>query len=268
MWLKFFQDARIPPHIATKYALTFDEHRMRMDMLLDLNKECLRDLGVVAMGDIISILRHAKEVGEKTKYDCYEAERRNDASGLSSNPPACLPPTAEIDGYMAINAPPQPGSRNCSVTTQNIPLPSIGLGLTSILEEGRINETAVLDCPMGEVSPMMDPQKLGDDLSPKVKDSTKEARWTSTYSHVMDLEHSHGCRDAICQQRNCHKFKRIVNHAKTCPRRVIGGCAVCKQLIALCCLHAKKCLKPGCAVPYCANIKNKLKQQRLQQIDK
>ena len=65
------------------------------------------------------------------------------------------------------------------------------------------------------------------------------------------------------------------------PRRRKGtttGCAVCKQLVALCCFHAKCCTiggpfpapapPPGtpedpsrvCPVPFCANIRAKLAQ--------
>jgi len=65
MWLRFFRNAGIPTGFDTKYALVFDENRMKMDMLGDLNKECLKDMGIHAMGDIIAILKHAKHVVEE-----------------------------------------------------------------------------------------------------------------------------------------------------------------------------------------------------------
>ena len=39
--------------------------RMDMNMLMDLDKEYLRDLKITALGDIISILKHAKVQHER-----------------------------------------------------------------------------------------------------------------------------------------------------------------------------------------------------------
>lgn len=73
-------------------------------------------------------------------------------------------------------------------------------------------------------------------------------------------------------------MKRVVQHAKSCKRKTnqsgpgmasqgggATGCPICKQLIALCCYHAKHCNEQKCPVPYCLNIKHKLRQQQLQQ---
>ena len=69
-WLAFFQDAKIPQPAAKQYAKSFTENRITMEMLMDLNKEYLRDMGIIILGDIIAILKHAKQVqSELTNTD-------------------------------------------------------------------------------------------------------------------------------------------------------------------------------------------------------
>ena len=64
-WNEFFLDAKIPKDVAPLYAENFCKNRMSFDMLGDLTKEYLRDLDVTVLGDIISILKHAKVVQSK-----------------------------------------------------------------------------------------------------------------------------------------------------------------------------------------------------------
>ena len=82
---------------------------------------------------------------------------------------------------------------------------------------------------------------------------------------IQSLVHACQCRDANCRLPSCHKMKRVVSHTKQCKRKSNGGCPICKQLIALCCYHAKMCQEAKCPVPFCQSIKQKLKQQQLQQ---
>lgn len=69
MWVKFFQAAGVPAAESASYAHIFYENRMELDMLIDLNKEYLREMGITPMGDIISILRHARRVHDQNTRD-------------------------------------------------------------------------------------------------------------------------------------------------------------------------------------------------------
>ena len=55
-WESFFVGAGVPQRLSAEYAATFSSNRMRLDMLEELNKEMLRDLGVkVSISWYISI---------------------------------------------------------------------------------------------------------------------------------------------------------------------------------------------------------------------
>ncbi|XP_076138695.1 uncharacterized protein C19orf47 homolog isoform X1 [Alosa pseudoharengus] len=61
-WIQFFKDAGIPPSLAVTYAVSFVDNRIQKNMLMDLSKDIMMDLGISAIGDIIAILKHAKVV--------------------------------------------------------------------------------------------------------------------------------------------------------------------------------------------------------------
>ncbi|MCJ8739495.1 hypothetical protein PDJAM_G00047830 [Pangasius djambal] len=109
---------------------------------------------------------------------------------------------------------------------------------------------------------------LDDDSSNQNSEASKspqESRRLSIQRCIQSLVHACQCRNANCSLPSCQKMKRVVQHTKGCKRKTNGGCPVCKQLIALCCYHAKHCLENKCPVPFCLNIKHKLRQQQLQQ---
>ncbi|KAG8177099.1 hypothetical protein JTE90_015243 [Oedothorax gibbosus] len=60
-WIAFFRKAGLPPNVAANYAIIFFDNRIQVDMLLDLSKEYLYDMGIKVMGDVIAILKYAKE---------------------------------------------------------------------------------------------------------------------------------------------------------------------------------------------------------------
>ncbi|CAH1390893.1 unnamed protein product [Nezara viridula] len=93
----------------------------------------------------------------------------------------------------------------------------------------------------------------------------QEARKLSIQRCIQSLVHACQCRDANCRLPSCQRMKRVVQHTKVCQRKANGNCPICKQLIALCCYHAKYCQETKCPVPFCLNIKHKMKQQQLQQ---
>ncbi|PIC38859.1 hypothetical protein B9Z55_010734 [Caenorhabditis nigoni] len=91
------------------------------------------------------------------------------------------------------------------------------------------------------------------------------SRYESIQRCIASLVHACQCRDANCRRMSCHKMKRVVQHTKLCKKRISGTCPVCKQLIALCCYHAKHCNRDGCTVPFCMNIRQKLAEQKRSQ---
>lgn len=65
-WVKFFKNAGFPSDVATRHALVFSNNRIKPDMLPDLDKPSLKEMGITLMGDMIAILRYAKKVVEET----------------------------------------------------------------------------------------------------------------------------------------------------------------------------------------------------------
>ncbi|KAJ8735240.1 hypothetical protein PYW07_006860 [Mythimna separata] len=110
MWVSFFTAAGIPSDVSATYALTFTENRIQNDMLLDLNKEYLRDMGISRMGDVIAILRHAKQVHESTARDRVLS---------SAAPAAAKVPVAAVTGRATVAQPSSPASRILEHYTRN-----------------------------------------------------------------------------------------------------------------------------------------------------
>ncbi|XP_052323188.1 uncharacterized protein C19orf47 homolog isoform X2 [Oncorhynchus keta] len=69
-WIQFFKDAGIPAGLAVNYAVSFVDNRVQKNMLMDLSKEIMMDLGITVIGDIIAILKHAKQVYRQLLQYC------------------------------------------------------------------------------------------------------------------------------------------------------------------------------------------------------
>jgi hypothetical protein len=107
------------------------------------------------------------------------------------------------------------------------------------------------------------------DVNGSATQNPAETRQQSILRCIQSLVHACECRDTNCRLASCQKMKRVMAHTRSCRRKTNGGCPVCKQLIALCCYHAKHCLEAKCPVPFCITIKQKLQQQqRLTQTQK
>merc|ERR550539_836824 len=111
-------------------------------------------------------------------------------------------------------------------------------------------------------------EKLGFDLGGTTEAASADTngnpdRVTAIQRCINSLVHACQCRDANCRSPSCQKMKRVVSHTRQCKRKSNGGCPICKQLIALCCYHAKLCQEPTCAVPFCQTIKQKLKEEQV-----
>uniref|UniRef100_A0A1I8FTS9 histone acetyltransferase n=1 Tax=Macrostomum lignano TaxID=282301 RepID=A0A1I8FTS9_9PLAT len=71
--------------------------------------------------------------------------------------------------------------------------------------------------------------------------NSPEPRRVSIERCIKSLVHACTCRDANCCQQTCMKMKRVLYHTKVCQKKTSNSCSLCKQLIALCCYHAKFC---------------------------
>ncbi|KAK0428536.1 hypothetical protein QR680_010855 [Steinernema hermaphroditum] len=95
----------------------------------------------------------------------------------------------------------------------------------------------------------------------EVDEAEKAARLDIIRRCIVNLIHASQCRDANCRRVACHKLQRVINHTVACKQLLRGdglNCAVCKQLIALCCYHAKTCTEPLCPVLFCNRIRQQL----------
>ncbi|XP_030076012.1 uncharacterized protein C19orf47 homolog [Microcaecilia unicolor] len=92
-WIHFFKEAGIPPGPAVNYAVMFVDNRIQKNMLMDLNKEIMNELGITIVGDIIAILKHAKIV------------HRQDMCKAITETVSCVQPTLQSELRRNANSP-------------------------------------------------------------------------------------------------------------------------------------------------------------------
>ncbi|XP_078591140.1 uncharacterized protein C19orf47-like isoform X4 [Branchiostoma floridae x Branchiostoma japonicum] len=106
-WIKFFMEAGIPAGPAASYAVTFADNRIQKTMLLDLSKEILNDMGIMVVGDVIAILKHAKTVAQQAQPCLFPQEQRDKVLQVSVGPqdpprrkPAGTPASRMVGHYL------------------------------------------------------------------------------------------------------------------------------------------------------------------------
>ncbi|XP_067668842.1 histone lysine acetyltransferase CREBBP-like [Haliotis asinina] len=117
--------------------------------------------------------------------------------------------------------------------------------LTATVKDG---EADTVD---GKTSPGDEEQNAGDKPAPPKKTRKQEIE-----GYVQSLVHAVKCKDPSCSVANCHRIREGVRHMKTCSMKMKGGCTTCRQLIALCCHHAKSCRNDDCQLQFCVQLKN------------
>ncbi|XP_069633550.1 uncharacterized protein C19orf47 homolog [Haliaeetus albicilla] len=126
-WIQFFKEAGIPPGPAVNYAVMFVDNRIQKNMLMDLNKEIMNELGITVVGDIIAILKHAKIVYRQemckaaTELLCpsspnIQAELRRNANSAASR---MIANSLSRDSPPATPLRQRPHSSKISVTVSN-----------------------------------------------------------------------------------------------------------------------------------------------------
>ena len=85
---------------------------------------------------------------------------------------------------------------------------------------------------------------------------SRSSRMESVEDCLGLMDHLSRCESSRCSVPSCSRLKAAIKHAKDCKRK--GQCALCKQVIRICVLHAKNCLVTNCKVHFCGMIRLRL----------
>ncbi|XP_077397953.1 uncharacterized protein C19orf47 homolog isoform X2 [Festucalex cinctus] len=124
-WIQFFKDAGIPAGLAVTYAVSFVDNRIQKNMLMDLSKDIMMDLGITVVGDIIAILKHAKIVHRQDMCKmATEAISSGQTSVKAELRRTANTPTRMIANALSHDSPPGTPARRpdnrLSVTVSNV----------------------------------------------------------------------------------------------------------------------------------------------------
>ncbi|XP_060929059.1 uncharacterized protein C19orf47 homolog isoform X2 [Limanda limanda] len=177
-WIQFFKDAGIPAGLAVTYAVSFVDNRIQKNMLMDLNKDIMMDLGITVIGDIIAILKHAKQVYRQdmckmateaisSGQSNVKAELRRTANtpatrmianALSSDSPPATPArrpdnrlSVTVSNKAVISQPADEGNSLAAVKRRRVTAEMEGLKRTSVF--ARLGDESKADAPTSNKQP-------------------------------------------------------------------------------------------------------------------
>ncbi|KAK1343792.1 hypothetical protein QTO34_014345 [Cnephaeus nilssonii] len=79
---------------------------------------------------------------------------------------------------------------------------------------------------------------------------------------IQSLRHAQQYHDANCPQLSCQKMRWVVQHTKGCQPRPMEVAESASSSWPFAVTMPKHCQENPCPIPYCLNIKQKLRQQR------
>ncbi|XP_067874996.1 uncharacterized protein C19orf47 homolog isoform X3 [Heterodontus francisci] len=197
-WIQFFKDAGIPAGPAVNYAVSFVDNRIQKNMLMDLTKDIMNELGISVVGDIIAILKHAKVVYKQelakvatesisTSHGNTQFELKRTASSLLSRPADPGPETsakrrrvtAEMEGKYIINMP-----KGTTAKTKKILEQQATKGLPRMSVFDRLGAEAKADTTTGS-KPTGVFSRLGEVVNQKESSDDDDAGSVLQYAGVL-----------------------------------------------------------------------------------
>ncbi|XP_072919947.1 uncharacterized protein C19orf47 homolog isoform X4 [Hemitrygon akajei] len=172
-WIQFFKDAGIPAGPAVNYAVSFVDNRIQKNMLMDLTKDIMNELGITAVGDIIAILKHAKVV--------YKQELAKMATESINPSPGNVQFELKRTTGSLLSRPADPGPDN-SVKRRRVTAEMEGLPRTSVFD--RLGAETKADTTTGS-KPTGVFSRLGEVVSQKESSDDDEAGSVLQYAGVL-----------------------------------------------------------------------------------